>query len=116
VLRANVEVGTLPEGFGKHKADIYLVLALDHAESQVERGENQGRHLTHVGVVTSIRKIGTLEKARTLAQDISTKVERGKSGAGSLRVIVFLQEPAEGRILGATQQIFYCEHAQDGGS
>jgi hypothetical protein len=104
VLRAHVEVGTLPEVFGKHKAGIYLVLALDHAESQVERGENQGRHLTHVGVVTSIHKIGMLEKARTFAQDISTKVERGKSAPGTIRVIVFLQEPAEGRILGATQQ------------
>jgi hypothetical protein len=116
VLRAHVEAGNLPDGLGKHKADIYLVLAIDHAESQVQRGENQGRHLTHVGVVTSLRKIGTLEKAKVFAQDISTKIERGKSAAGSVRVIVFLQEAAEGRIVGATQQSLSIVRTTRGGS
>jgi hypothetical protein len=117
VLRARVEADTLPEGLAKHKADIYFVLALDHAESQVQRGENQGRHLTHVGVVTSLRKIGTLEKGKTFAQNISLRVERAKSAAGNVRAIVFLQEAAEGRILGAAQQsISIAKAAQGGGS
>lgn len=103
VLRAHVETDRLPKEFGKHKADIYFVLALDHAESQVQRGENQGRHLTHVGVVTSLRKIGTLEKAKTFAQDIELKLDRAASPAIGLRAILFLQEPAGGRILGAAQ-------------
>ncbi|PYX01496.1 MAG: hypothetical protein DMG89_01480, partial [Acidobacteria bacterium] len=101
VLRAYVETGMLPEHTGKHKAEVYLVLALDHAESQVQRGENQGRHLSHVAVVTSLRKIGTLEKGKILAQDIELKVDPSQSAAGNLRTIVFVQEPGEGRILGA---------------
>src|SRR5439155_27006977 len=96
-----VETGMLPEHTGKHNAEIYLVLALDHAESQVQRGENQGRHLAHVAVVTSLRKIGTLEKGKILAQDIELKVDPSQSAAGNLRTIVFVQEPVEGRILGA---------------
>ena len=101
VLRAHVETGMLPEHTGKHNAEIYLVLALDHAESQVQRGENQGRHLAHVAVVTSLRKIGTLEKGKILAQDIELKVDPSQAAAGNLRTIVFVQEPGEGRILGA---------------
>jgi hypothetical protein len=102
VLRAHVETGALHEDSGKHKAEIYLVLALDHAESQVQRGENQGRRLTHVAVVTSLRKIGALEKDKSFAQDVQLKIDRQHTG--SLRIIVFVQEPAEGRVLGAALQ------------
>lgn len=101
-FRAHVETGALPQKLGNHKAEIYLVLALNQAEAQVQRGENQGRHLTHVAVVTSLRKIGTLEKGKGFAQDVQLKIDRQHQG--SLRTIVFVQEPAEGRVLGAALQ------------
>ncbi|HZS54011.1 MAG TPA: DUF1223 domain-containing protein, partial [Bryobacteraceae bacterium] len=61
VLRAHIEADGNSE---QHKADVYVAIALNHAESQVMRGENKGRHLTHVGVLESLKKIGTLEPGK----------------------------------------------------
>jgi hypothetical protein len=103
VLRGHVEAGSLPENGGKHEAEVYLVLALNHAESQVQRGENQGRHLTHVAVVTAFHKLGTLEKGKSFSQDVRLNVGH-RQDERNLRVIVIVQEPAEGLVLGATLQ------------
>jgi len=102
VLRAYVETGALPDHVVRHKAEIYMVLALDHAESQVPRGENQGHHLSHVAAAISIRKIGILEKEESFVQDVQLKIDR--EHPGNLRTIVFVQEPGAGRILGAALQ------------
>src|ERR1700756_5583803 len=50
-LRAHVDGDVLHEA--RH-ADSFLIVALDHAASEVSRGENAGRHLTHVAVVRSL--------------------------------------------------------------
>jgi len=55
VLRAHIEATGTSE---KRNADIYAAVALDHAESLVLRGENGGRHLTHIAVVEELLKIG----------------------------------------------------------
>ena len=49
ILRAHIDTDALPEALKADKADLYLVVALNHAESQVVRGENDGRRLSHVG-------------------------------------------------------------------
>ena len=45
VLRARIEVDGAS---ASHNADIYGAVALVHAESQVLRGENSGKHLAGV--------------------------------------------------------------------
>ena len=53
---AHVEADGLGASFGARKADVFLVVALDQAESQVLRGENKGRDLKHVAVAIPSRR------------------------------------------------------------
>jgi len=100
VLHAHLETGTLDSSFGSREADVYVALALNRAESQVSAGENSGRKLTHVAVVRSLTRIGALKQGRVLAQDVQLKLEPG-SDSRNLRLIAFVQEPGQGRVLGA---------------
>jgi hypothetical protein len=100
VLRAHIEAdGTS----SRHNADIFAAIALDHAESQVLRGENGGRRLQHVAVVQELVKIGRLEKGKTFAQDYQLKLKPGQDPR-NLRLVVFVQESGPGNVLGAVLQ------------
>ncbi len=97
-LHAHVEADALPDSV--KKADLYVVVALDHAESQVKAGENGGRKLSHVSVVQSMTKVGSLSKGKNFAEDVHVKLN-AKDDPGNLRVIAFLQEPGPGKVVGA---------------
>jgi hypothetical protein len=96
-MRARVEVAALPKA-----ADIFVVVALNRAESQVASGENSGRHLTHVAVVQRLEKLGTLQPGKAFTKDVELKLDAGANPA-NLRAIAFVQEPGLGKVLGATQ-------------
>ena len=96
-LRARIETDP---NFEKHKADVYVAIALDHVESQVLRGENGGRHLVHVAVVQELTRIGKLPKEKAFAQNVPVKLKPG-TDPKSLRLIVFVQESGPGKVLGA---------------
>ncbi len=96
-LHAHLETGALD---GSREADVYVAVALNRAESQVSAGENAGHRLAHVSVVKSLTKIGVLKQGQVLAQDVQLKLEPG-SDSRSLRLIAFVQEPRQGRVLGA---------------
>jgi hypothetical protein len=85
---------------GKHKADVYVAIALDHAESQVLRGENNGRHLSHVAVVTEFTKVGKLEPGKSFGQDFRVKLKLPTPSPTNLRVVAFAQESGPGKVLG----------------
>ena len=104
VLLAHLEADTLPPSLGLRDADVYVVVALNRAESQVARGENAGRKLSHTAVVKSMVKVGTLRKGKTFAQDLQLKLDPG-TDPGNVRVIAFLQEPGQGRVIGAVEQM-----------
>jgi hypothetical protein len=99
IVKAHLETDALPAQ--SKKADLVFVVALNHAESQVARGENSGQHLTHVAVVRALVKAGSLSKGQSFSQDVSAKIESGVDPS-QLRVIAFLQESGQGRILGAS--------------
>jgi hypothetical protein len=100
ILRARVEVdGSSAE----RSADIYEAVALDHAESQVLRGENGGKHLMHVAVVQQFAKIGKIEKGKTFSRAIELKLKPGTDPKNT-RLVIFVQEAGPGKVLGAALQ------------
>ncbi len=103
ILRARVETDALPDSFGSCEAEVYVAVALNRAESQVLRGENDGRTLAHTAVVRNLIKIGTLRQGQSFAQDVRLKLEAG-ADPHNLRLIAFLQEPYQGKVMGAAVQ------------
>jgi hypothetical protein len=99
-LHAHLETGALDASFGAREADVYVAVALNRAESQVSAGEYAGHRLAHVSVVRSLTKVGALKQGQVLAQDVQLKLGPG-SGSSGLRLIAFVQEPRQGRVLGA---------------
>jgi hypothetical protein len=100
VLRAHIDADG---SASRHNADVWAVLALDHAESQVTRGENGGRRLEHAAVALDLIRVGKLEKGKPFSQDFSTKLKPGLDQK-NLRLIVFVQESGPGDVLGAALQ------------
>jgi hypothetical protein len=97
VLRTRIEADGNAD---KHNADVYVAIALDRVESQVLRGENGGRHLTHVAVVQQVTKIGKLKKGQSFGEAVELKLKPG-TDPKNIRVVAFVQEPGPGRLLGA---------------
>jgi hypothetical protein len=100
LLRTRIEADGTTD---KSNADIYVVVALDRAESQVLQGENSGRHLKHVAVVQSLTKIGKLETGKSFSRDFRAKLNPGTDPA-NIRIVAFVQEPGPGKVLGAAMQ------------
>lgn len=97
---AHVEVATLEPSFGVREAEVYIVLALNRAESQVSAGENAGHKLEHVAVVRNLTKVGIIKESHSFSQDVQLHVEPGFDSR-NLRLVAFVQEPRQGRVLGA---------------
>jgi hypothetical protein len=98
VVRGRIESDVSSE---KRKADVFVAVAFDHAESQVSRGENSGRHLSHVAVVAELTKVGKLEPGKSLGQDFRIKLKLPAAGPMNLRVVAFAQEAGPGKVTGA---------------
>jgi hypothetical protein len=96
-LRVKIEADA-PE---KHGGAVWVAVALDHAASQVSAGENSGKQLQHVAVVEELRKVGKLDKGKPFSQDIAVKL-KPDTDPKNLRIIAFIQESNEGKVLGAT--------------
>jgi hypothetical protein len=99
LLRAHVDVNNDDEG----DAEIYVAVALDRVESQVLRGENKNRHLTHVAVVQQLEKVGNIRKGKTFAGDVQLKL-KAPADTRNVRVVAFVQEPGPGKVLGAAMK------------
>jgi hypothetical protein len=88
---------------GDRPCELFVGVALDHADTQVLRGENRGQHLNHVAVLRELVRVGTVTPGAPSRQSFSIPLRPGLSGA-PLRVIAFVQQPGLGAVLGATEQ------------
>ena len=100
-VQAHLETDSLPPGL--RQADVYVALALDHAESQVSGGENSGRKLTYTSVLRTLKRVGTVRSSEGFSKDVQVKLERG-SDLHNLRLIAFVQESGYGQVAGAAMQ------------
>jgi hypothetical protein len=98
-LRAHISV----DGEGaKHDGEVFVALTLDHAESQITAGENNGKHLAYVSVVEELKKIGKLRKGKDFSQDVEFPL-KPEIDPHNLRLISFVQQSGPGRVLGAAE-------------
>jgi hypothetical protein len=90
---AHLETGALPSN-----AEVFVAVALDHAQSQVLRGENGGRQLEHVAIVERLDSVGKVKKGEPFSKDAAIKIDHPEK---DYRVIAFVQQADEGKVLGA---------------
>jgi hypothetical protein len=102
-LHLRVTADALPEDAKTRNADIFVAVALNHAESHVAAGENKGRDISHVAVVETINKVGTIErgKGKDFDRHVTLKMKTTAELA-ALRFVAFVQEPDTGAVVGAT--------------
>ena len=103
--RAGPEVKvSLEVGDSTRQVDLYLALANDHEQSQVTRGENSGRTLRHVAVVSSLVRVGTLHARGAFAKELTLPLKNENSQ--SWRVVAFLQDSGSRQISGVAEARF----------
>ncbi len=83
--------------------ELFVAVALDHAETQVLRGENRGQHLTHVAVLRELVRVGTVAPGAPSSQSFSVPLGPALQGK-PLRIVAFVQQPGPGAVRGAAEQ------------
>jgi hypothetical protein len=78
---------------------VSFALVQRHGESQVTRGENEGRKLVHAGIVRAMQSAG-LDQG--LSSSVTLKSPDGVK-ASDLGIVGFVQNRATARIVGASQ-------------
>jgi len=81
-------------------SEVILAITENGLSSSVSRGENAGRKLTHTAVVRKLKSLGVLEKGKGFSTTVPTDIESAWKSE-NVRAVVFVQERASRRILGA---------------
>jgi hypothetical protein len=92
MIALEVAVEAPPEG-----AELFLAITERGLSSEVKRGENAGRRLTHCPVVRALLPMGPLEAGRAAKAITLARGWRREN----LRAVAFLQDKKTRRILGA---------------
>ena len=98
--RIHVEAGPLTSSTdAAQSSNVFLGIADDSDESQVSRGENAGRTLHHVAVLRDLTRIGAVNASDPFSRDL--KLNLNSNRPRNMRIVVIIQEPEVGKILGA---------------
>jgi hypothetical protein len=103
--RLRVHIESAPLNFSKRPRSlgVYLAIALNRAESQVARGENANRHLTHTAVVRKMARVGSVKAGEHFSQEVELKIGVD-TDPSNLRVVAFLQDLDSGRVCGVAMK------------
>src|SRR5215510_2318545 len=99
-VRLNVSVKNVPPVNRGDVAEVILAITEDNLSSNVSRGENSGRKLAHTAVVREMRALGRVDQAKAFDSETNMAIAKGWK-RDDLRVVVFVQERAHRRVLGA---------------
>jgi hypothetical protein len=100
-VRLNISVKNLPPVDQGDVAEVILALTEDKLSSNVTRGENSGRKLAHTAVVREMRALGRVDPATKTFDSEKTMAIADGWKRDDLRVVVFVQERVQRRVLGA---------------
>lgn len=98
-VKDGVVTGRVVVAAGSKHGDVLVAVTLDHTETDVLGGENDGRKLTNVAVVQALVKIGKTEKGKVFDQAFQVPVTAAEGG--NLRVVAVVQEGGLGPVVGA---------------
>lgn len=100
-VRLTVSVENVPQINRGDVAEAILAITEDNLSSNVSRGENTGRKLAHSAVVRELRALGRIDDATgSFAGETTVMIADGWK-RDNLRAVVFVQERAHRRVLGA---------------
>jgi len=88
---------------GERPCDLFVGIALDHADTHVLRGENRGQYLRHVAVLRDLVRVGAVTPGAASRQSFSVEL-RPELDVPTLRVVAFVQRAGPGAVLGAAEQ------------
>jgi hypothetical protein len=100
-IRLKVSIRDVPPAQQGDFAEVIVAVTEDNLASSVSRGENAGRKLPHASVVREMRALGRIDPgANSFAGDTTVMIAEGWK-RDDLRIVVFAQERAHKRVLGA---------------
>lgn len=102
VLRVTGKATELPASTSLPEA--WLAIIEHFIQTEVTHGENAFRTLTHTGVVRKLQKISFVRASEAGTYEINSQIRLNSDWLQKqMRMVVFLQVPVNGRILGAAQ-------------
>ena len=97
VVRVAATVSGLPPASPGDRADLLVAVTEDHLRTDVKRGENQGRTLTHAAVVRELR---TVTEAVGSSSSAEARIKLASDWQRPhLKVVAFVQERGSRRVL-----------------
>jgi hypothetical protein len=97
VVHVTLTASNLPPSSSGDRADLLVAITEDHLRTEVKRGENQGRTLTHAAVVREIRTVAE-GLGPSASADARIKLP-ADSVRSHLKVVAFVQDRTSRRVL-----------------
>lgn len=98
-----ISISDLQSAWTGDSAEVLLAITESGLRSSVSRGENAGRSLNHTAVVRALSSLGSIDsQSKSFSAEPVVRIEK-KWKRENLKAVVFVQERASRRVLGASQ-------------